>query len=135
MSSFLCDATTINRILNGLDSNPAVVRRIVHGNESPDLFVESADLDDLGVRMIELNKLALSERYGDEFKANNTVFKFAHAPVSPVQAIKSLQCFLYQCSEGKAVKHELFRRLDFALTSLALKYISDSPAYDAAEWG
>ena len=57
------------------------------------------------------------------------------AAFSEVQFFKSLQCFLYQCSEGDVDETPLYKALDAIRDLLAPSINQASAAYDAAEWG
>jgi hypothetical protein len=52
-----------------------------------------------------------------------------------VQFFKSLQCFLYQCSEGNVPDRPLFKALQDVEAFLAPTVNQDSPKYNVAVWG
>ena len=54
---------------------------------------------------------------------------------SEVQFFKSLQCFLYQCSEGDVDEKPLYKALADVEATMPADIKRDSPEYEAAEWG
>ncbi len=92
----------------------------------------------LGKAMFDLNIAGVNDRYGDgeaeKFRDLNYGYKPAHG--SEVQVLKSMQCWLYQCSEGEVVKHPLYQFFqDMVEPHVMSSIISDLPEYQAAAWG
>ena len=86
--------------------------------------------------MEAMNDQALNERYGDEPGTNvstypNNVSKPANMPA----LYKSLQCYLYQCCEGKVPETELYKTLENICNTFAKAIIQDLPEYETAVWG
>ena len=83
-----------------------------------------------------LNSLALKVRYNEEpgqgFKY--CPIKLYEAPRNKIQCLKSLQCLIYQCSEGAVVKTGLYKKLVEVKNDLQDLIIRDLPEYDAAVW-
>ena len=57
------------------------------------------------------------------------------AQCSLLQAFKSLQCYLYQCSEGDVPDSEFFKEVDKFQGQLANKIITKLPEYEGMIWG
>lgn len=138
MSAFIVERDCINRIVTfmlkrlddtdcqylGLeDSNP-----LDGGFERPPKKAE-----DLGKKMHALNVEAVNYRYGESFHAP---YEFQSLPgASDAQVLKSLSCFLYQCSEGDTDKKPLFKKLDRFRYALAYCIAARTPEFATAVWG
>jgi len=98
----------------------------------------------LGRKMLRLNIDACNQRYPENHylneadeKARIKNFKFniiEELSVSKVRALKSLHCFLYQCSEGNVPSRKLYKTLEKLSQEWADKIVSDLPEYEKAEW-
>lgn len=83
-------------------------------------------------KMAELNRKAYYYRYGEESeKGHYTNPK----PLTKIQLIKQLNCFLYQCNEGEFNKAELYKCIDEFKNELEHHYICCLKEYDEAPWG
>jgi hypothetical protein len=92
----------------------------------------------LGKAMFDLNIAGVNDRYGDgaaeKFRELNYHYQPAHG--SPIQVLKSLQCWLYQCREGEVVKRPLYQFFqNIVEPHLMSSIIADLPEYRAAAWG
>jgi hypothetical protein len=104
---------------------------------------EPHDRESLADAMLALNIDAFRQRYGvnallTEDLDSVDLDRKNWLPLdafSPAQLFKSLQCFLYQCSEGNVPERSLFKALDALLNLLAPAIDQESPEYDAAIWG
>ena len=93
--------------------------------------------------MLAMNLDAFRQRYGmkalliDDLDCIDLDTRRWHplAALSGVQFFKSLQCFLYQCCEGDVDGKPLYKTLTAIQHLLAPFINTDSPEYDAAEWG
>jgi hypothetical protein len=136
VSAFLVAEKTINRILSYLDRD---LRRSawLHAKFATDLGVNFAGdwKTALGQNMWDLNQLALGYRYGDSKK--ELLYQFSPIPCPEIQAYKSLQCWLYQCCEGDIPEASKFYTFfdTVVLQHIANAIITNTPAYEQAEWG
>lgn len=83
-----------------------------------------------------LNSLALKVRYNEE-PAPGYKFcsiKYTEASSCKVQLLKSLQCLIYQCSEGSVVETGLYKKLVEVKNDLAELIVRDLPEYENAVW-
>lgn len=83
-----------------------------------------------------LNSLALKVRYNEE-PAPGYKFcsiKYTEASSCKVQLLKSIQCLIYQCSEGSVVKTGLYKKLIEVKNDLLDLIVRDLPEYDKAVW-
>jgi hypothetical protein len=134
MSSFIVSDPTINRVVSYLarDKHNAsyAVRRL-----REELGITSAGSElgkELGVLMSALNIAAVSTRYNEENAVND--YRFKQVLCTKIQALKSLRCWIYQCSEGDIPERPLYKIMDEYADSLAWSIINAMPEYDAAEW-
>jgi hypothetical protein len=104
---------------------------------------EPHDRESLADAMLALNLDAFRQRYGvnvlltkdlDSVDLDRKNWLPLDA-FSPTQLFKSLQCFLYQCSEGNVPERSLFKALDALLNLLGPAINQESPEYAAAIWG
>ena len=122
MSSYVVDDKTIHNIANLFA--PAY---------SPCEY-----LDTIGCKMLTLNIRATADRYRDGEPDFTQAITYRYTPKAPttVQKLKSLQCWLYQCSEGDQYESDSLyiqgRKIE---RELMQQIISELPAYNAATWG
>jgi len=84
--------------------------------------------------MFDMNVCAVCQRYPDKLEIYE--FGYVSEPLpTKIQLIKSLDCFLYQCSEGDAPERPLYKALDHIRLTLCGEYVSNTPEYDKAMWG
>lgn len=93
----------------------------------------------LGTQLYKLNQDALAARYGDDDPAELFIGRGFRARMASqgdanIQRLKSLNCLIYQCSEGDVPETELFKRLEKAAGGLAQIIVTSLPAYDTAKW-
>ena len=83
-----------------------------------------------------LNSLALKVRYNEEPSPGYKFcsIKYTEASSCKVQLLKSLQCLIYQCSEGSVVKTGLYKKLIEVKNDLMDLIIRDLPEYENAVW-
>lgn len=83
--------------------------------------------------MLAMNVEAVAARYGSADSEKFGAFSEVHC--SKIQAYKSLQCFLYQCTEGDVDEKPLYKALKEVENSLAASIVNELPEYDKAVWG
>ena len=88
-----------------------------------------------GKKLIKMNLDALSQRYSNE-NARTVNYKY-ETPIyyTDIQLLKTLKCYLYQCSEGHIENRKLYKDLRRAENILKDKIISELPEFDKAKWG
>ena len=123
----------------------ALAHEIITRNKGDLLVGEQGDTygrERLADAMLAMNLDAFQQRYGmktllkdlDSIDLDTRTWKPLEA-FSEVQFFKSLQCFLYQCTEGDVDEKPLYKPLSAIQNLLAPFINTDSPQYDAAEWG
>lgn len=133
MSAFIVQDKTINRVATYLvsDREAAWVKKQLQEkcgiNESLDL---------IGIAMFNLNVAAVNGRYGadqaGQFRPLNYCAGYQLA--SRVQVLKSLRCWLYQCTEGTVPETDLYKIMEEYAKQLAYEIIARLPEYASAEW-
>ncbi len=139
MSTFLVEDKTIHKIINILDLQ---IRKSpwLKNKFREELGIDFEDYDKgwktkLGQKMWDLNQLSLGYRYGDDKQEH--VYRFSPVLCTPVQAYKAMQCWLYQCCEGKIPEESKLYKFfdDVVIKHAANLIITSMPAYENAEWG
>jgi len=140
MSAFMVKDETINRVVEWL------YWEITRSQWLRDQLEKASGIDTttyawaeaLGQAMFQLNIAGVNDRYGDGEAGKFGILDYHYQPAhgSEIQVLKSLQCWLYQCTEGEVMKHPLYVFFDTVVERhLMSKIICDLPAYQAAEWG
>jgi len=136
MSCFVVDDLTIHRIAP-----------VVYGR----LYPLPKELDKVGKDLLAMNVDAYRARYGRKADDCDQAIRYFYSPdvnwdakCSLVQQLKSLDCFLYQCSEGDVPKRELFglcvdareRLAEHILVGAEQPYnVRETAEYNDAVWG
>jgi len=131
---------TINRVVTWLygeldESN--YLREQLQARLSMDI-VEDGFEEKLGLAMFQLNIKGVNTRYSDKpaAKFRQLDYSYQSAYVLEMQVLKSLQCWLYQCTEGDVPNDPLYRFFEeVAAPRLMDKIIRRLPEYERAEWG
>jgi len=128
MSAFVVEDITINQIVAGmaLDDLPPSFRNQVEDKRA------------LAEAMYALNLRAVRSRYDDADKAGMVPVTFVYhtvMPQAPIRRLKSLGCWLYQCSEGDVPETALYQAMEKYRDRLAYRIATASPEYEAAPWG
>ena len=140
MSAFMVEDTTINRVVTWL------TREVTTNRFTLDWLAREYDIDltsdkwdeKLAQAMFQLNCDGVIARYGEGEAEKFRPLNFTYKPEGDtflVQVLKSLQCFLYQCSEGDVPETKLYQFFEEVSHHVALKIVMDLPAYDKATWG
>lgn len=112
----------------------------------PNAATRSHDAAALGRRLIKMNWYAVNSRYKRSdpepeaialFKHDDTETSIYMTPLARLaQVLKSLQCLVYQCSEGdtenKFIEYGMARD---AARRIAFEIVSHLPEYKNATWG
>jgi hypothetical protein len=118
MSAFLVGYETIDRILSWMICRKKMDEKTAH------VF---------GQEMLNMNAEAVNQRYDEGNVMLGYKFRFRHASI--FQALKSLQCWLYQCSEGNVPDRESYKKFRELESEIMDEIISDMKEYEQAEWG
>ncbi len=138
MSAYIVEDETINRIVaylvrDDFSSNPTARYLLNQAG-----FDVSRDARGLAHEMHRLNVYGVDERYGEgqgrEMSGEPFTYVDMGAPTI-YQALMSLQCLIYQCSEGDCVERPLYKLLRDIEINLMHAIIDTIPQYKAAQWG
>lgn len=96
----------------------------------------------MGKLLFEMNDHALRQRYKDEWWLEDIDMETEYKDFrdgtnlwnNKYQFLKSLQCYLYQCSEGDTEEWELYKALDYLVGEIKSDIISNSEEYKKANW-
>jgi hypothetical protein len=113
MSAFMVADDTINRVVSWL------YWEVIKSQSIRDKLEQVSGIDTtsyawpeaLGKAMFELNSASVNDRYGDGEAEHFRKLAYQYEPAhgSPIQVLKSLQCWLYQFTEGEVVKQPLYQ--------------------------
>src|ERR1700694_2447680 len=117
MSAFMVEDQTINRVVTWL------TREVQRSRFTLDWLAREYDVDVSGDQwdeklaraMFQLNCDGVHARYGEGEAEKFRPLNFTYKPEGDtflVQVLKSLQCFLYQCSEGDVPHTKLYQFLE-----------------------
>jgi hypothetical protein len=139
MSAFIVEDKTINTIITMLKNSESCFNSswYIRKLKESGYYFEDGGEEKLGREMFELNCRAVDERYGEgqakEFR--NLNYSFNHQPFyTVISAYKSLQCWLYQCSEGTVPESPLFKLMQDISNNIANHIVSRMPEYEKAPW-
>lgn len=106
--------------------------------------------NELGKKLIQLNVKALCSRYKDDSNKelmkhyDQVIKKYSYNYIMPnckaqysenkYQMIKSVDCFLYQCSEGNIPKTKLYKKVQKKLDNFKNWMLDIQPEYEKAKW-
>lgn len=139
MSAFVVEDQTINTIVNFLAFKQ---------NSSNDAYWPKHILRDAGIclsglknqkafalSLHDLNVKAVSERY-NEFEEYAFTYRQTLPEQNIFQVYKSLQCWLYQCSEGTIPqRNDLYKLMEELAKQIAMYIVERTKQYDVAIWG
>lgn len=152
MSTFVCEARTVNRLATFIAYHLRTSRiggEYHHREIFSALGVNDRDPNadpqaEIARALHILNCDAVSQRYpqdsladlpgridearGDDFPAR------MEPPTTPHQLLKHLSCFLYQCAEGDVPERPIYKALRDLEHFLAMRIIDDLPEYQQAAW-
>lgn len=137
MSSFIVSQGCMNNIINGIYWNHKFKDFGGHALlEARDLN-KSQDFERLANDLFKLNQKAVNGRYpatkGDSY-SKVEAFKWESKTVSIFQTMKSLNCLIYQCSEGNVPNTKLYKWLEKVSDALTAHIVIDLPEYNNAKW-
>jgi len=149
MSAYVVDPKVINQIVSALQI--AIQREGAYPSTYPDLrYMDNKNLRDmaeepaeLGRAMYAMNINAVEQRYPGDRELPGTytdgenldVYKYRFILDTPqMQVYKSLQCYLYQCTEGDVLGLPLYKALKEFQGELAAHIVEHSPDYEKAVW-
>lgn len=90
----------------------------------------------LAEEMFALNVAAVNARYGkgEAEKFRPLDFKYQIVSVSRVQVIKSLESWLYQCTEGNVPATRVYQAMEDVLSALCIDFVHRTKEYMEGKW-
>lgn len=138
MSAYIVGDKTINRIVDRLVfevSNNSFSHNL--DEKLSELGYDPADNtfpEKLSQDMHALNVNAVNQRYDEENRVPPLTYVQSN-PASLIQTLKSLNCWVYQCTEGDVPESNLYKFFaDVFQKHLLKRIVYDMPEYDRAEW-
>lgn len=131
MSAFLVENKTINKIANKVFSPNLDIYNTLEELKA----IGIKDKETLGKELYKMNIEALNDRYGSakDF-ANGLEYQFKiEANYSLISVFESLNCFMYQCSEGNIPNTKLYKIMETLENLIARKLVYDMPEYDTID--
>ena len=134
MSCYLVENETIDRIISYLEHEN-------HGIDSAGgINIQKMSVEEkqsFGNELLKMNCESMIAIYGqaEEEDLLSESYQISFRLVDIMQAFKSFQCFLYQCSEGKCPESSLYRKIERVKNHIASQIISNLPEYQKAIWG
>lgn len=136
MSAFIVEDKTINRVIGWLahprirHEHPYLLEDVL---EAAEIEKDAADWPErLGLSMMQMNCDAVDARYDEH---NLVAYQYRQEwATTDVQALKSLGCWLYQCSEGEVPERPLYRAFRELEGRIALYIVHRMDAYEKAVW-
>ena len=146
MSAFMVSNETLSEIADFIEAY-CLVGYNGFGFDMPNWIVSKyydVPAREIFEELAEMNIAALKARYKDyedmvgdvEFDNTAILWKRRENNVQKwhYQLLKSLQCYLYQCSEGDVPERELYKELTEFKYCLMGYIIRKQPEYDEAKW-
>jgi hypothetical protein len=128
MSSFIVSGDTLNKAVWAMT-------RDIGGNG---WSASCEDCDELGQRILDMNVIATNYRYRNSEHIEpetSCEFRFKLKSYRWVDALKSLDCVRYQCTEGEVPKLELYQQIEKRIQDIRAFVVRSLPEYENAAWG
>jgi hypothetical protein len=93
---------------------------------------KTVDPTAIGQQLLDLNFLAYNHRYSQ--KGPTPTYSWNIKGLTRVQLYKTLQCYLYQCTEGDIPDTRIYKYLERELRTLADYIITEIPDYQSHPW-
>ena len=146
MSAFIVDYKTIDNILSIRMNQDILLNHCYLNSQYESLFNRAGDywifenLENLGKEFLRLNIESVCERYpnDEEMHEDNSYaenYKFQDTNCSLAQAIKSIQCLMYQSCEIENYKeNETYKKMERLKKYLIDAFLCLNEEYKKAAW-
>jgi hypothetical protein len=140
MSAFMVSSQTINSLAyKMLDQKDVLCVPCDKRFDNPyKTLLRFKSWEELSDALHLMNLEAIRQKYGQEYTeevAEYVDFDAKPKKLSSAQFCKSINCLLYQCSEGDVSDSQLYKELDQFSDGLPMEIMLGSKAYDKAKWG
>ena len=123
MSAFMVSERTMHRVIYGMVENGVIPAE----EGTPE-----------GRRFYRMNVDAMRARYPKENYPLDLALSYTYSRslghCSNIEALKAVNCLLYQCMEGDVPRSDLYQYLESVLTKLAFAIACALPEYKEAAW-
>lgn len=145
MSAFIVDYKTIDNVLSIRLNHDILLNHCYLESEYDGLFSSPRgwiheQLEELGKEFLRLNIISVEERYPDHEEMHEEMsyadnYKFKDTGCSLAQAIKSIQCLMYQSCEIDNYKDNLtYQKMERLKKYLIDAFLCLNDEYKNAEW-
>lgn len=132
MSAYVVEDRTIDRILTYLtmdaEAVPSLLPRVAAAAGA-----RPGDASAIGRALLAMNVRAVNARYSEHAAA--PAYTWTPAMADDAQYAKSLDCYMYQCSEGDVPDEPLYAAMEHVRRFLGADLVRRLPDYEEAEWG
>ena len=138
MSAYIVNKKTIDKIVTHIYNQqletvksyyPAIYQA---SQENDNDGLQPVNPQKLGQRLWAMNVKAVDARYKEQNPVE--LYRFDLCVSRRIQTYKSLQCYLYQCSEGDVPQLPLYQELQQLLSDIASTIINNLSEYEEADW-
>ena len=137
MSSYVVEDETINKVVSYF-ANGRNIEWIQRQLAAAGYDLETYQgKEKLGIDMFRLNLQGTNERYGggvEDFRPIDYKYR-SEINYTPISALKSLACWLYQCAEGETVEKPLYKLMSEIKGELAYHILCHTEEYNLSKWG
>lgn len=125
MSAFIVTNRTITQAIEAL--------KLSQSFRYNGMYLDDPDhIKALGNELLALNAAAVAQRYDEPVEIHD--YRFEWPTCNKYQALKSLDCLIYQCSEGDVPERPLYKVLKDCQHGLMYEIVASSSEYQAAKW-
>jgi len=143
MSAFVVSDSTINAAVSWIsftdrDRSFSHLTSYLLPEAGYDIKNDPEALPRLASEMFALNVDAVNARYqggAEQFRTLDFTYQLDLSARGAVGALKLLQCWHYQCSEGDVPETPLYQLMGRVIGAIALGIVCQTEAYDRAPWG
>lgn len=133
MSAYIVNELTINRVINLI----ILFSKEREFTERRYPLLKNAILrpSKMGNKLYSMNVKAINSRYDNNINIKEIDnYSYSNIDISKHQGLKSIECFLYQCSEGNITNYDLYKELTELRSDLISNIVFTSDEYKKAEW-
>jgi hypothetical protein len=136
MSAFMCSELHFQTIHDTLTSR---FEKDIHGMIGIFFDKDMRKITKLVNDLVELNRYALRQRYGEKGDEGFGVGRFKISEYTTlstdnISLVKLLQSLQYQCAEGDAMEKPTYKKLEELISIVNEMIVSKIPEYDEADW-
>lgn len=122
MSAFIVSTNCMDRVVETiLQRHPTATSQFLGLNAN-----------EIGAKLYAMNKAAVDYRYSEDSVVPEYIYH--RCLDGEIARYKAIQCYLYQCSEGRIDETLLFKEIEAIAAGLAETIIGRLPQYEAAGW-